>query len=167
MTPSWGKYFMKKCLSTFDIPKESAAGVSGEAHSAYSDASALLSPQSRQEQERSDCSLGAEDRKKGLIFLEEAHECFQGGENSPTSALGLRKSWWSVWDTQELSLAPSRKNRRHLGWVCERAPVSCHGVRWQKGHSVWRVEFWGPRWKKWEPHNGKSCSQLPGFQRMN
>lgn len=117
MTPSWGKYFMKKCLSTFDIPKESAAGVSGEAHSAYSDASALLSPQSRQEQERSDCSLGAEDRKKGLIFLEEAHECFQGGENSPTSALGLRKSWWSVWDTQELSLAPSRKNRRHLGWV--------------------------------------------------
>lgn len=78
---------MKKCLSTFDIPKESAAGVSGKAHSAYSDAFALLSPQSREEQERSDCSLG-EDRKKVLIFL----ALFQDGENRPTSSLGLRKS---------------------------------------------------------------------------
>lgn len=118
MTPSWGKYFMEECLSTFDIPKESAAGVSGKAHSAYSDAFALLSPQSREEQERSDCSPGAEDRKKVLIFLEEAHECFQDGENRFTLSFGLRKSWWSVWDTQELSLAPSRKNCHHH-WMSE------------------------------------------------
>lgn len=164
MTPSWGKHFMEKCLSTFDIPKESAAGVSGKAHSAYSDAFALLSPQSREERERSDCSPGAEDRKKVLIFLEEAHECFQDGENRSTSSLGLRKSWWSVWDTQELSLAPSRKNcHHHLGWVSVwEGSLSCHGMEWQEGHSVWRAQFWEARWKKWaktgEPHDGKKKS---------
>lgn len=164
MTPSWGKHFMEKCLSTFDIPKESAAGVSGKAHSAYSDAFALLSPQSREEQERSDCSPGAEDRKKVLIFLEEAHECFQDGENRSTSSLGLRKPWWSVWDTQELSLAPSRKNcHHHLGWVSvwERSrQLSWDGMT--GGSLCLESAILGAQVEKWaktgEPHDGKKKS---------
>lgn len=87
------KHFMKNCLSTFDIRKESAVGAGCEANSAYSDAFALLSRQSRTEQERSDCSPGPENRSQVLtFFFEEGHKLFQDGEHRPTSSLSLRKA---------------------------------------------------------------------------